>query len=86
MTDEDANIQVDAFITVLYQRFGVSESDVKQWIRVIPQLIDAHERSAKYGEFAAKALLGTVITVFVGSIFTGIGWAVVHLILEVTGG
>lgn len=80
MDDEVANAQVDAFLSALYLRFGVRESDIKQWVRVLPAVIESHERSARYGEMVAKALIGSLVGSLVIALFGSVGWAVVHFI------
>lgn len=83
MTDENADAQVDAFLRVLYLRFGVHESDIKQWIQYLPAVIDAHQRSVRYGEMVAKTLIGSLIVSIVGGLFGGLGWAAVHFIQSI---
>lgn len=82
MTDDNANEQVDAFLSTLYIRFGVHESDLKRWISVLPAIIDSHERSARYGELVAKALISAVAVCLVGAMFGAVGWAVMHFIRD----
>ena len=84
--NEDPHTQVDAFLDILYQRFGVSENDIKRWVRVVPQLIDAHERSARYGEFLAKTVMGALAVSLVGGIVGAVGWSLLHFLRELTGG
>ena len=84
--NEDPHTQVDAFLDILYQRLGISETDLKHWIRVFPQIIDAHERSMRFAEFIARAFLGAGIAILVGGVFSVLGYAAWHFIREVTGG
>lgn len=83
--NDDLNQQVDTFINILLQRFGISESELQRWVRVIPQLIDHHEKSIRYGEFLAKTFMGAIAIGLVGLVFSGIGWAVMHFLRSLNG-
>lgn len=85
MEHEDANAQVDAFLHILFIRFGVSESDLKQWIHYLPAVIESHQKSVRYGELVAKTLIGSLVASMVIAIFGAIGWSVVHFVQSVNG-
>lgn len=74
--DEDAKKQVEAFLRVVHDRYGISESDVFRFIEYNKKLIEGGGSGFSVGVVAGKA----AVVFLVGAFFSGVGWAVLHFI------
>ena len=79
MTDELASAQVEAFLTILRDRYHLSDSDLHDLVHTLLRL----RRRAKYAEQLGEWTAKTVITILITAFFSGIAWAIVHFISEV---
>ena len=74
-----ARQQVEAFLDILREKHGLSESDLDS---VIKQLMAFNEKATKlkkYADYVAQA----TITVVATAVLVGLGWSVVHFIQDI---
>jgi hypothetical protein len=83
MNDENrAEEQVDAFLRLLCDRYGLTEATVHDLIQQLLRLQRRTERMERYGEWTAK----TIITVLVGAFAAGVSWAIMHFVTSIADG
>jgi hypothetical protein len=73
---EIAREQVEAFMEILRSQYGLSDSDLHEFVLLFLRLRKRTKFAEALGEWTAK----TVITVLVTAFFSGITWAFVHFI------
>lgn len=79
MTDEirkHAEIQVETFLSILRERYGLSDEDIS---RLAYDLVSLHKRAEfarSMGEWTARVIITILVTAF----FSGMAWAIVHFI------
>lgn len=75
MSDEAEN-QVNAFLEVMRNRYGLSDSALTGIVAQLIALQRRTEFARRMGEWTAKS----IIVVLVGAFFSGFAWAFVHFI------
>jgi hypothetical protein len=73
---QEAEKQVEAFISVAKTRYGLSDDDITELIGELVRLRERAEFAKRMGEYTAK----TIIAVLVGAFFYGLGWALYHFV------
>lgn len=73
---KQAQLQVDTFLTVLRDRYGLSESDISQLAGDLVSLHQRAEFARRMGEWTAQA----IIAVLVGGVFAALAWGVVKFV------
>lgn len=76
MDKEIAQLQVEAFIKVLYDQYGLSERDIHQFIDTVVRIQERTAFARRMGEWTAKSIIGVLVVAF----FSGVGWTVIHFI------
>ena len=77
--DTAARRQVEAFLDILREKHGLSESDLDDVIKQLMAFNEKATRLKKYADYIAQA----TITVLATAVLLGIGWSVVHFIQDV---
>ena len=74
-----ARQQVEAFLEILREKHGLSESDLDSVIRQLVALNEKAARFKTYADYFARA----TISVLAASILAGLGWGVVHFVQDI---
>ena len=77
--DTAARQQVEAFLEILREKHGLSESDLDS---VIQQLVALNEKAARFKSYADYFARAT-ISVLAASILAGLGWGIIHFIQDI---
>jgi len=78
--DDNAKEQVEAFLRVLHERYGLNDDDVRDFIAILVRLRGRFRTFGRLGEFTAQAVIYCVVA----AIFAGAGWSFIHFIQWVT--
>jgi len=77
--DDEAKQQVEAFILILRDRYGMSEQDMDGVIRQLVALNRKYKKIGSYADFAAHA----TIVIIIGGFLTAVGWGIVRFIQDI---